>query len=66
MKDNTYFGKFIVSLLSLFSTDKQLLEDRGAFIVRYAVYFLLPFEFDLNVSSNNASIFSFSGNYVYC
>ncbi len=34
VKDNTYFGKFIVSLLSLFSTDKQLLEDRGAFIVR--------------------------------
>jgi len=31
---NGYFTKFMVSLLRLFSTDRQLLEDRGAFIIR--------------------------------
>ena len=31
---NKYFTKFIVNLLRLFSTDRQLLEDRGAFIIR--------------------------------
>jgi len=35
---NAYFNKFIVSLLGLFSTDKQLLEDRGSFIIRYEKY----------------------------
>ncbi|XP_066290973.1 protein VAC14 homolog isoform X1 [Branchiostoma lanceolatum] len=31
---NTYFTKFMVSLIKLFSTDKELLENRGSFIVR--------------------------------
>lgn len=31
---NAYFTKFMVSLLKLFSTDRQLLEERGAFIIR--------------------------------
>ncbi|XP_030763444.1 protein VAC14 homolog isoform X2 [Sitophilus oryzae] len=33
-KNNTYYNKFIVSLLSSFSTDKRLLDERGAFIIR--------------------------------
>ena len=33
-----YFTKFMTNLVSLFSTDRQLLEDRGSFIVRYVVY----------------------------
>ena len=32
---NGYFTKFMISLLDLFSTDRQLLEDRGSFIIRY-------------------------------
>ncbi|KAL1513807.1 hypothetical protein ABEB36_003166 [Hypothenemus hampei] len=31
---NTYYNKFIVSLLLLFSTDKRLLDERGYFIIR--------------------------------
>ncbi|XP_034938910.1 protein VAC14 homolog [Chelonus insularis] len=31
---NKYFTNFIVNLLRLFSTDRHLLEDRGAFIIR--------------------------------
>ncbi|XP_057330110.1 protein VAC14 homolog [Microplitis mediator] len=31
---NKYFTKFIVNLLRLFSTDRHLLEDKGAFIIR--------------------------------
>ncbi|KAI4488693.1 hypothetical protein M0802_011401 [Mischocyttarus mexicanus] len=31
---NKYFNKFIVMLLRLFSTDRHLLEERGAFIIR--------------------------------
>ena len=31
---NSYFTKFILDLLALFSTDRQLLEDRGSFIIR--------------------------------
>ncbi|XP_043251253.1 protein VAC14 homolog [Colletes gigas] len=31
---NKYFTKFIVNLLRLFSTDRHLLEERGAFIIR--------------------------------
>ncbi|OXA63462.1 Protein VAC14 [Folsomia candida] len=34
IQNNPYFIKFVVSLLGLFSTDRQLLEDRGAFIIR--------------------------------
>ncbi|CAG7732052.1 unnamed protein product [Allacma fusca] len=34
VRTNTYFNKFIVSLLGLFATDKALLEDRGSFIIR--------------------------------
>lgn len=29
-----YFTKFMTNLVSLFSTDRQLLEDRGSFIIR--------------------------------
>lgn len=32
---NGYFGKFMVSLLDIFSSDGQLLEERGSFIIRY-------------------------------
>ena len=31
---NKYFAKFIINLLRLFSTDRHLLEERGAFIIR--------------------------------
>jgi len=31
---NKYFTKFIINLLRLFSTDRHLLEERGAFIIR--------------------------------
>lgn len=31
---NKYFTKFIVNLLRLFATDRHLLEERGAFIIR--------------------------------
>ena len=32
---NTYFTKFMINLLSMFSTDRKLLDDRGSFIIRY-------------------------------
>ena len=32
---NDYFTVFILSLMKLFSTDQQLLDDRGSFIIRY-------------------------------
>ncbi|CAG9766280.1 unnamed protein product [Ceutorhynchus assimilis] len=31
---NTYYNKFIVSLLLLFNNDKRLLDERGSFIIR--------------------------------
>lgn len=31
---NQYFTKFMIHLLDLFKTDRQLLEDRGSFIIR--------------------------------
>lgn len=31
---NKYFSKFIINLLRVFSTDRHLLEERGAFIIR--------------------------------
>ena len=31
---NTYFTKFMINLLKLFSSDRQLLEERGSFIIR--------------------------------
>ncbi|XP_054928557.1 protein VAC14 homolog isoform X2 [Dermacentor andersoni] len=31
---NSYFGKFMLSLLDLFQSDLQLLEERGSFIIR--------------------------------
>lgn len=31
---NSYFGKFMLSLLDLFQADPQLLEERGSFIIR--------------------------------
>lgn len=34
VEQNKYFVKFIVNLLRLFSTDRHLLEERGAFIIR--------------------------------
>ena len=33
---NDYFTVFILSLMNLFSTDQQLLDDRGSFIIRCA------------------------------
>ncbi|XP_012276092.1 protein VAC14 homolog isoform X2 [Orussus abietinus] len=33
-RKNKYYTKFIVNLLRLFSTDRHLLEERGAFIIR--------------------------------
>ncbi|KAJ8934149.1 hypothetical protein NQ314_013559 [Rhamnusium bicolor] len=32
--NNTYYNKFVVSLLHSFSTDKRLLDERGSFIIR--------------------------------
>jgi vacuole morphology and inheritance protein 14 len=37
-----YFTKFMTNLVSLFSTDRQLLEDRGSFIVRQLCLLLDP------------------------
>ncbi|KAH7994263.1 hypothetical protein HPB51_026438 [Rhipicephalus microplus] len=34
---NCYFGKFMLSLLDLFQSDRQLLEDRGSFIISRVV-----------------------------
>ena len=34
---NAYFVQFLVSLLQLFSTDRQLLDDRGSFIIRSVI-----------------------------
>ena len=31
---NPYFTKFMVNLLKVFSVDRQLLEDRGPFVIR--------------------------------
>lgn len=32
---NSYFSHFMISLLKLFSTDRQLLDDRGSVIIRF-------------------------------
>lgn len=32
---NVYFTKFMINLLKIFSSDRQLLEDRGPFIIRH-------------------------------
>lgn len=39
---NKYFTKFMVNLLRLFSQDRHLLEDRGAFIIRELCVLLNP------------------------
>lgn len=39
---NKYFTKFMVNLLRLFSADRHLLEDRGAFIIRELCVLLNP------------------------
>ena len=31
---NTYFTKFMINLLRMFSSDRKLLDDRGSFIIR--------------------------------
>ena len=31
---NPYFDKFMFNLLTLFAADRQILEDRGAFVIR--------------------------------
>lgn len=31
---NPYYSKFLISLLQLFNSDKQLLTNRGSFIIR--------------------------------
>jgi len=33
---SSYFTHFMISLMKLFSTDRQLLDDRGSFIIRSA------------------------------
>ena len=33
---SSYFTHFMISLMKLFSTDRQLLDDRGSFIIRFA------------------------------
>jgi vacuole morphology and inheritance protein 14 len=40
--ENKYFIKFMVNLLRLFATDRHLLEDRGAFIIRELCVLLNP------------------------
>ena len=40
--ENKYFTKFMVNLLRLFSADRHLLEDRGAFIIRELCVLLNP------------------------
>ncbi|XP_046552711.1 protein VAC14 homolog isoform X1 [Haliotis rubra] len=37
---NQYFTKFMIHLLDLFKTDRQLLEDRGSFIIRQLAVYL--------------------------
>eukprot|EP00795_Rhopilema_esculentum_P001341 gene1341-15741_t len=32
---NTYFTKFMMNLMNMFSTDRKLLDDRGSFIIRH-------------------------------
>ena len=32
---NSYFYKFMINLLKRFSSERKLLETRGAFIIRY-------------------------------
>lgn len=39
---NTYFTKFMVNLLRLFASDRHLLEERGAFIIRELCVLLNP------------------------
>ena len=31
---NTYFTKFMMNLMNMFSIDRKLLDDRGSFIIR--------------------------------
>lgn len=38
---NSYFYKFMINLLKRFSSERRLLEVRGAFIIRLAVVFHL-------------------------
>ena len=40
---NTYFAHFMVNLLKLFATDRQLLEDRGPFIIRLVLLSQISF-----------------------
>ncbi|XP_011494021.1 PREDICTED: protein VAC14 homolog [Ceratosolen solmsi marchali] len=42
IEENKYFTKFMVNLLRLFATDRHLLEDRGAFIIRELCVLLNP------------------------
>lgn len=41
MSQKKYYSKFFTSLLKLFSVDKQLLENRGSFIIRFVIFHLL-------------------------
>ena len=41
-KLNIYFTKFMINLLKIFSTDRQLLEERGPFIIRHLCLVLHP------------------------
>jgi vacuole morphology and inheritance protein 14 len=42
MSDDAYFTRFLVNLLSLFSTDRRLLETRGSLIIRQLCLSLNP------------------------
>jgi len=49
---NSYFTHFMISLLKLFSTDRQLLDDRGSVIIRYLVigYLTIHYLLSLGIS----------------
>lgn len=52
---NSYFYKFMINLLKRFSSERRLLEARGAFIIRLAVVFHFH-----AVRGFRATIFSFA------
>ena len=64
---NDYFTVFILSLMHLFSTDQQLLDDRGSFIIRWAVGIIHLFHLSpqmLNIFYINLLNFNLSGFYT--
>ena len=54
---NDYFTVFILSLMKLFSTDQQLLDDRGSFIIRYGEgSFIIRYDRDHSLSGTTGII----------